>query len=88
TENIVLTSKIFIYPNPVANGELNVFLGSDEFENVETAIFTTTGQQVFKKAHSPNNGYVRMNISGFPNGIYLLNIKTDNSLLNYKIIKR
>ena len=88
TETIVLSDKIFIYPNPNTDGQLNVYLGSPEFESVEMSIFTTTGVQVFSKPYRPDNGQVSMNVSNLPQGIYLLNIKTDNSLLNYKIIMR
>lgn len=88
SETIVLSDKIFIYPNPNTNGELNVYLGSSEFESVEMSIFSTTGAQVFRKPFRPENGHVRLNVSSLPEGIYLLNIKTDYSLLNYKIIMR
>jgi len=88
SETIVLSDKIFIYPNPNTNGELNVFLGSSEFETVDMSIFTTSGVQVSSKPFRPENGYIRMNVSSLPQGIYLLNIKTTHSLLNYKIIMR
>ncbi len=87
-ETIVLSSKIFIYPNPVSSGELNIFLGSSEFQQVETALFTAQGRQVFYKAYKPDNGYVRMDITNLPQGVYLLNIKTDNALMNYKILRK
>ncbi|MEM9001795.1 MAG: thrombospondin type 3 repeat-containing protein [Bacteroidota bacterium] len=87
-ETIVLTSEIFIYPNPVTSGDLNIYLGSDEFNEVETSIFNLAGIQILGKSQQPDNGYVRMNVSGLSEGIYLLNIKTEKSLLNYKIIKR
>ena len=88
SETIVLSDKIFIYPNPNTNGELNVYLGSSEFEAVDMSIFTTTGSKVYSKPFRPENGYVKMNVSSLPEGIYLLNIKTTHSLLNYKIIMR
>jgi len=88
SETIVLSDKIFIYPNPTTDGELNVYLGSTEFDRVEMSIFTTTGTQVYHKPFRTSNGYVRMNVSGLAQGVYLLNIKTDNSLLNYKIVRK
>ena len=87
-ETIVLSDQILIYPNPVTTGELSVYLGSNEFEQVEVALFTVEGTQVVKKPYRPDNGFVRMNVTGMANGVYLLNIKTNNTLLNYKIIKR
>ncbi len=85
---IVLSSKVFIYPNPNTTGELNIYLGSDEFTEVETSLFTVGGTRAYSKTFSPENGFVKMNISGLPQGVYLLNIGTGKSLLTYKIIKR
>ena len=31
---------------------------------------------------------VRFNVDGLAKGIYLLNVKTENTLLNYKIIRK
>ncbi|MET1259100.1 thrombospondin type 3 repeat-containing protein [Flagellimonas sp. DF-77] len=87
-ETIVLSNRIFIYPNPTTDGELNVFLGSNEFESVDMSLYTTTGVRVFGKPYRTDNGYVNMNLSALPPGVYLLNIKTENSLLNYKIVRK
>nr|WP_299344181.1 thrombospondin type 3 repeat-containing protein [Allomuricauda sp.] len=85
---VVLSSKVFIYPNPTTTGSLNIYLGSDEFNNVNTSLFNLGGTKVYNKSYSPANGFVEMNISALPNGVYLLNIQTDKSLLTYKIVKR
>ncbi|MFD2588420.1 thrombospondin type 3 repeat-containing protein [Croceitalea marina] len=87
-ERVVLTSDIFVYPNPIYDGELNIFLGSLDINDVETSIFNISGKQVFRKKYNANNGNVRLNISGLADGIYLLNLKANNTLLNYKIIKK
>jgi hypothetical protein len=87
-ETIILSSKVFIYPNPVQNETLNIYLGSNEFDNVETALYNLNGKSVFKKKMQPDNGYINMNVSGLAKGVYLLNIKTERSLLNFKILKK
>ncbi len=87
-ETIILTDEILIYPNPVSNGELNIYLGSDEFNEVNVALYTLEGTLVVSKPFTPENGLLKMNISQISAGVYLLNIKTNNSLLNYKILKR
>ncbi|MGB5821286.1 MAG: thrombospondin type 3 repeat-containing protein [Saonia sp.] len=88
-ETIVLTSEIFIYPNPVSNGDLTVFLGNNGFSNVELSLYTMNGVQVFSKPYDvTDNNSVKFNVDALSKGIYLLNIKTDKSLLNYKIIRR
>ncbi|UJH66479.1 thrombospondin type 3 repeat-containing protein [Allomuricauda sp. SCSIO 65647] len=87
-ETILLSSKVFIYPNPVSSGTLNVYLGSGEFEQVGASIYDIDGKIVFKKDIRPENGQIIMDVSGFSQGLYLLNIKTERSLLNFKILKR
>ncbi|MDT0606895.1 thrombospondin type 3 repeat-containing protein [Croceitalea rosinachiae] len=87
-ETIVLSDKILVYPNPVSSQSLNIYLGSDEFTEVRASIFSIDGRQVMGNFYSPNSGYINMNISGLTQGIYILNIKTDNTLLNYKIVRK
>jgi len=87
-ETIILSKQILIYPNPVDDGELNVFLGSNEFDEIGVALFTVDGTQVMAKTLRPDNGYFKMNVASMAKGVYLLNIKTKHSLLNYKILKR
>ena len=87
-ETIVLSDRILVYPNPISSGELSVYLGSNEFEEVEVSLFTVSGSQIMDKPIRPDNGYIRMPMNGLAKGIYLMNIKTEKSLLNYKILKR
>ena len=88
-ENIVLSSEIFVYPNPNSTGLLNIYLGSpDEFSTVDIALFDVNGGSVFAKTLPVDSGYVSFSIAGLPAGVYILNLNTTNSLLNYKIIRR
>ena len=88
-ENIVLSSEIFVYPNPNTTGILNMYLGSpDEFTDVEIALFDVNGGSIFSRRVPVNNGYVTFSIETLPAGAYILNLRTRNSLLNYKIIRR
>ncbi|MEM1260119.1 MAG: thrombospondin type 3 repeat-containing protein [Bacteroidota bacterium] len=87
-ETIVLSDKILVYPNPIASGELSVYLGSNEFDRVEVCLFTANGTRVLDKFFRPDSGYIKMEMEGLAKGVYLLNIKTDYSLFNYKILKR
>ncbi|MEO0572551.1 MAG: thrombospondin type 3 repeat-containing protein [Bacteroidota bacterium] len=87
-ETIFLSDEVLIYPNPIESGELSIYLGSNEFNRVDVSLFGINGTQVMEKPVRPDNGFFRMNMSGMSQGIYILNIKTNNSLLNYKILKR
>ena len=66
--------------------ELCLLKSLSKFDEIQASIFSTDGRQVMGDFYKPNSGYINMNISGLPQGIYILNIKTDNSLLNYKIL--
>jgi photosystem II stability/assembly factor-like uncharacterized protein len=88
-ETIVLTTELFIYPNPVSGGNINVYLGnSGGTKQVELALFTIDGLKVFSKSFNVINNEVRFNVDALAKGIYLLNVKTENTLLNYKIIRK
>jgi hypothetical protein len=88
-ETIVLTSELFIYPNPVSSGDLTVFMGnSNKTKQVELTLFTINGLKVFSKPFNVIDNEVKFNVDVLAKGIYLLNVKTDNTLLNYKIIRK
>lgn len=87
-ETIILSQETFIYPNPVTNGELTVFLGQSGDNTVETSLFDLAGNQIMNKSFNSNDGTIKMNVSGLSQGIYLLNIKSDDRLFSYKILKK
>ena len=87
-ETIILSDKILVYPNPISSEELSIYLGSSEFEAVEVSLFTIDGSLIMDKPIQPDNGLIKMSIKGLAKGIYLMNIKTEKSLLNYKILKQ
>ncbi|MFA6151076.1 MAG: T9SS type A sorting domain-containing protein [Chitinophagaceae bacterium] len=74
--------KVAIFPNPSFD-ELNISVGQN-FERPETTrIFNQFGQLVY--AYSFSN---KMDISSFPAGIYLLEIKTENKSYSVKFSKQ
>ncbi len=87
-EKIILTSELFIYPNPIASGDLNIYLGNSNSEQVEVSLFDLNGRTVFKKKYEPINNEVQFNVDVLSKGIYLLNVRTNTSLTNYKIIRK
>lgn len=89
SKTIILSDNLLVYPNPISSGNLSVYLGNDMSSTTEVSLYTVTGRQVYRKPVSTNeSGTLSFSMDNFPNGIYLLNIKTEKSLLNYKIIKR
>jgi len=87
-ETIVLSSELFIYPNPISNGELSVYLGNNNLDEVELSLFSINGTKVFTKTYRVSENEVKFNVDGLSKGIYMLNVKTNKSLLSYKIIRR
>jgi hypothetical protein len=80
--------RITLYPNPT-NGQLRI--KSNELQVTSIAIFDVYGKQVQSSPMSQlspetTDGVV-LNISHLPNGIYFLQIKTAQGLVNKKIIK-
>jgi len=89
-ETILLNDEIFIYPNPIDNGIMTVVIGKQDegAKEAKLALFTSSGAEVFQKSFTVTDGKIEFNVDGMPSGIYLLNITTDNTLTNYKIIRK
>ena len=82
-------NSLNVYPNP-SSGEINIdfLLGSDK--NVNMELFDAVGKKinisVENKFHSGNNS-LKFDMRTYPSGIYLLKVKSDNSVLTKKIVK-
>ncbi len=87
-EVIRLSDELLIYPNPISSGDLNIYLGNNTADQVELALFDLNGRTVFRKKYNTQNNEIRFNVDALPRGIYLLNVRTSTSLLNYKIIRK
>jgi hypothetical protein len=87
-ETIVLNSNAIIYPNPISYGELGIYLGMKASKKVQLTLYTLNGVEVFTKSYGTVDGDLKINVDSLPKGMYILNVKTDESLLNYKIIKQ
>ena len=87
-KTIVLADAILAYPNPIGNEDMTIYVGSLSSEQVNISLFNVSGTRVFRKAYVPEAGTLRMNLSNFPGGVYLLNVSTQQSLKTFKIIKR
>ena len=72
---------VLLYPNP-ASEFVNIET-SDNSKTYDLEIYTITGQKVFEKTN--NIGLSQINVSGFSQGIYLLNIKSDKKVYTGKL---
>jgi hypothetical protein len=68
--------NLSVYPNPVANGKLNVGLNSAD--NVEAILTSVTGQLI--KKIILKNGINNIDVSELSNGVYILSTKFVNGI--------
>lgn len=73
-----LATNLVLYPNPV-NESLNIAYGFEGTENVNVAIFSLTGQQIYSESVSATNGYKKQIDFGtlkIPDGFYYVALQT------------
>lgn len=73
--NQIEEQKIHLFPNPT-RGELNITLGNIQCKEVRIELFDLSGKLVLTK-DIQNTVQETINISGFSNGLYLVNIVVD-----------
>ena len=78
-----IENQILIYPNP-SHGEINI----DYVNTFETlTIISTLGNELLKldgKLFSDDK--IKLDLSDFNTGIYFLQIKQNNHIMNYRIV--
>lgn len=81
---VSLSEKVFIYPNPVLNGDhLTIKLKSNLSAKVE--MYNVTGKLVLSDIIS-NDDRKYLNTSNLTNGIYMLKISTDDASTSRKVV--
>nr|HMN26314.1 T9SS type A sorting domain-containing protein [Ignavibacteriaceae bacterium] len=79
--NNVAKENLVIYPNPVVN-KLNISVPNNTVEKV--TVYNVSGQLV----KSVNGNVDSVDLSHLNNGVYLVQVKTKNGVLDKKIIKK
>lgn len=83
-------ANVKIYPNPFAEN-LSVSFDLKEKTNLEIQVFSANGQSIFATEKERNSGTPILEfpeLNNLPQGIYFLKIKTLDSFLIKKIVKR
>lgn len=84
-QNYSHKENFLIYPNPTQNS-FNIGL-LKQYSNINIVISNIQGQELINKSFK-NQENITMDISNIPNQMYILKIKTDNSIEFQKIIKQ
>ena len=79
--NEIIDASINIFPNPASNS-LNIV--SNTFGINEISIYCLNGQKVFNTIVNKNQ--VKLSTSDFANGVYIIDIKSDNTSIKRKLI--
>ena len=85
--NSDIFSSLSIYPNP-SNGIVNIDLEINDLSALEISVFNVLGEEVYKfKANDFIGEYANsIDLSSKTKGVYLLKIRTSNSLINRKLV--
>ncbi|WP_415328688.1 T9SS type A sorting domain-containing protein [Chryseobacterium sp. MMS23-Vi53] len=82
TNNSQIKNKIQIAPNPVK--DFVMIKAEENIKNVK--IFDVQGKMTFHQ--DLNHEMMKINLSDYPTGTYIIKIKTDNTEISKKIIKK
>lgn len=76
-------NDILVFPNP-SNGTLNIALTEKKETTIE--IYNLVGKLVYTSGNPQNTQLFTINIDNQPNGIYFVNIKTENNITTKKVL--
>lgn len=79
----LMAGELSIYPNPAKD---YFQINQDFSESYDLTIYNLLGQQLFHEKNITSNSKT-FDITPFSNGIILLNIKSGNQSINYKLLK-
>ncbi|MFH4966492.1 alpha-amylase family glycosyl hydrolase [Gaetbulibacter sp. M235] len=84
-ETIFYGNDLKVFPNPISDNILKVYLGHSKKEMTTITIYSIIGNQVYST--KTNENYLEINTIGFSKGIYILNVNTKEDNKSLKIIK-
>jgi hypothetical protein len=84
-KNLELEKGIIISPNP-ASTILNVTFDFDQIELINISLFDVNGKNILVTKKESGENTVKLDVSGFANGVYMLKIQTEGHALLKKVI--
>jgi hypothetical protein len=85
----VSENQFSVFPNPVSD-EVNISFMLSVNEKIRIEVFDAMGRKVQsldEKNYSAGNNLIRMNLTDQPEGVYFLNIISENGIVGKKILK-
>lgn len=79
-EEEVIAPSASLFPNPSSSGIFQLQL-SDAYNNVQIFVNAMNGQQLQSRNHAAISNTISIDLSGYPTGIYLVNIIADGKRL-------
>ncbi|MBM6498636.1 T9SS type A sorting domain-containing protein [Flavobacterium macrobrachii] len=79
-------NMLVIAPNP-SNGEFELIFENEIPEDLNYEVYDIVGKQLFKNLIKKGVKSSFVNLQNYPQGMYLLHIKTGNTLIKKKLIK-
>jgi hypothetical protein len=80
--NKVTEKNYSVYPNPVTD-QLNIISTDNKFFSIN--IFNSLGENIYSE-HATSN--IQLSTSNFANGLYFIQVKSDNNFFTQKFIKQ
>ncbi len=87
-KNNTANLKLMVYPNPAAD-QVNVWFNLATPQPVTVNIYNLTGKLLLvlpKTNYQDGDNYLNIPLSGFNNGVYLLQFKTNTDIITRKLI--
>ena len=87
TKTIHLNQIPILYPNPIVNDRVEILLNDFVTEDVFVKIFEISGRLLFSQSFVNPKDSIFIDVSDLSNGIFLLQLNSNNRVINYKFLK-
>jgi hypothetical protein len=83
------TASVKVYPNPVTDGLLHVEIQTQDTDLISIGVFDLIGRSIYHPLRRLEKGMnkIDLDISELPAGYYILKIRNNHSLNEFKIVK-
>ncbi|MEO1009726.1 MAG: alpha-amylase family glycosyl hydrolase [Bacteroidota bacterium] len=87
-ETIVLDTTVMAYPNPMPANQVSIDLAQPIDTTVTVEVFGLDGRLLSRQDILPVSGKLDVDLSAFTNGLFLINVHTQEKIHQFKIAKQ